>query len=124
MARSTIRQNRNTRRIPIANGIASDRVIIDSLEQAGKKDKDRKRRNQPSSDVEDEDKTSLTKIPGLRYLWIANTKLTDEFVDDLSNIEQLEILKLEGTEISTEGIERLRLKKPILRIDGVKSAGK
>ena len=89
-----------------------------------KKDKDRKRRNQPSSDVEDEDKKSLTKIPGLRYLWIANTKLTDEFVDDLSNIEQLEILKLEGTEISTEGIERLRLKKPILRIDGVKSAGK
>ncbi len=75
------------------------------------------------SDVKDEDIKILSRIPGLRHLWLTNTKLTDRCVDDLSNIELLEIVKLDGTDISTEAVKQLRLKKPSLRIEGVGSAG-
>jgi hypothetical protein len=43
-------------------------------------------------------------------------------VDDLARIERLEIVKLDGTEISAVGIERLRLLKPKLKIEGVTRA--
>ena len=75
------------------------------------------------SDVEDKDIKILTRIPGLRHLWLTNTKLTDQCLDDLAKIELLEIVKLNGTGISAEAIERLRLKKPTVRIEGVGSAG-
>jgi aspartate carbamoyltransferase regulatory subunit len=74
------------------------------------------------SDVRDEDIQLLPKIPGLRHIWMTNTKLTDQCVDDLARIDRLEIIKLDGTEISTEGIERLRLLKPKLKIEGVTRA--
>lgn len=71
------------------------------------------------SDVSDEDIQLLPKIPGLRHIWMTNTSLTDQCVDDLARIDRLEIVKLDGTEISVEGIERLRLLKPSLKIEGV-----
>jgi hypothetical protein len=71
------------------------------------------------SDVSDEDIQLLPKIPGLRHIWMTNTNLTDLCVDDLARIDRLEIVKLDGTEISVEGIERLRLLKPSLKIEGV-----
>jgi hypothetical protein len=71
------------------------------------------------SDVSDEDIQLLPKIPGLRHIWMTNTNLTDQCVDDLARIDRLEIIKLDGTEISVEGIERLRLLKPSLKIEGV-----
>jgi hypothetical protein len=74
------------------------------------------------SDVEDDDMKFLTGIPGLRHLWLTNTKLTDQCVDDLAKIELLEIVKLDETDISAEAIERLRLKRPSVRIEGVRSA--
>ena len=70
------------------------------------------------SDVRDEDVQLLTQIPGLKHIWMTNTKLTDQCVDDLARIERLEIVKLDGTEISAEGLERLRLLKPKLKIEG------
>ena len=74
------------------------------------------------SDVRDEDIQLLPKIHGLRHIWMTNTKLTDQCVDDLARIDRLEIVKLDGTEISAEGIERLRLLKPKLKIEGVTRA--
>jgi len=74
------------------------------------------------SDVTDEDIQLLPKIHGLRHIWMTNTKLTDQCVDDLARIERLEIVKLDGTEISAVGIERLRLLKPKLKIEGVTRA--
>lgn len=71
------------------------------------------------SDVRDEDIQLLTQISGLRHIWMTNTSLTDQCVDDLARIDRLEIVKLDGTEISVEGIERLRLLKPSLKIEGV-----
>ena len=71
------------------------------------------------SDVSDEDIQLLPKIPGLRHIWMTNTSLTYQCVDDLARIDRLEIVKLDGTEISVEGIERLRLLKPSLKIEGV-----
>jgi aspartate carbamoyltransferase regulatory subunit len=53
---------------------------------------------------------------------MTNTKLTDQCVDDLARIERLEIVKLDGTEISAEGVERLRLLKPKVKIEGVTRA--
>jgi aspartate carbamoyltransferase regulatory subunit len=53
---------------------------------------------------------------------MTNTKLTDQCVEDLARIERLEIVKLDGTEISAEGIERLRLLKPKVKIEGVAHA--
>jgi aspartate carbamoyltransferase regulatory subunit len=53
---------------------------------------------------------------------MTNTKLTDQCVDDLARIERLEIIKLDGTEISAEGIERLKLLKPKVKIEGVTRA--
>lgn len=74
------------------------------------------------SDVRDEDIQLLTRISGLRHIWMTNTSLTDHCVDDLARIDRLEIVKLDGTEISAEGIERLRLLKPNLRIEGATRA--
>lgn len=74
------------------------------------------------SDVRDEDIQLLTKISGLKHIWMTNTGLTDQCVDDLARIDRLEIIKLDGTEISAEGIERLRLLKPKVKIEGVTRA--
>ena len=74
------------------------------------------------SDVRDEDIQLLTKISGLRHIWMTNTCLTDQCVDDLARIDRLEIVKLVGTGISTEGIERLRFLKPSLKIEGASGA--
>jgi hypothetical protein len=74
------------------------------------------------SDVRDEDIQLLPQIPGLKHIWMTNTKLTDQCVEDLARIERLEIVKLDGTEISAEGIERLRLLKPKVKIEGVAHA--
>lgn len=74
------------------------------------------------SDVRDEDIEFLPKISGLKHIWMTNTRLTDQCVDDLARIDRLEIVKLDGTEISTEGIERLRLLKPKVKIEGVARA--
>lgn len=70
------------------------------------------------SDVKDEDIQFLVRIPGMRHLWLTNTNLTEQCVDDLARIERLEIIKLDGTKISAEAIERLRLLKPSVRIEG------
>jgi hypothetical protein len=74
------------------------------------------------SDVRDEDIKFLPQITGLKHIWMTNTKLTDQCVDDLARIERLEIIKLDGTEISAEGIERLKLLKPKVKIEGVTRA--
>ena len=74
------------------------------------------------SDVRDEDIQLLPKIAGLRHLWMTNTHLTDQCLDDLARIDRLEIVKLDGTAISAEGIERLRLLKPKLKIEGATRA--
>lgn len=74
------------------------------------------------SDVRDEDIQLLSKISGLRHIWMTNTNLTDKCVDDLARIDRLEIIKLDGTEISAEGIERLRVLKPKVKIEGVTRA--
>ncbi len=74
------------------------------------------------SDVRDEDIEILTKISGLRHIWMTNTSLTDQCVDDLAKIDRLEIVKLDGTAISAEGIERLRLLKPNVKIEGITRA--
>lgn len=70
------------------------------------------------SDVRDEDIQLLSKITGLRHIWMTNTNLTDKCVDDLARIDRLEIIKLDGTAISADGIERLRRLKPGLKIEG------
>ena len=74
------------------------------------------------SDVSDEDIQLLPKIPGLRHIWMTNTSLTYQCVDDLARIDRLEIVKLDGTAISAEGIERLRLLKPKVKIEGATRA--
>ncbi len=53
---------------------------------------------------------------------MTNTSLTDQCVDDLARIARLEIVKLDGAAISAEGIERLRLLKPNVKIEGVNCA--
>lgn len=53
---------------------------------------------------------------------MTNTNLTDKCVDDLARIDRLEIIKLDGTEISAEGIERLRVLMPKVKIEGVTRA--
>lgn len=53
---------------------------------------------------------------------MTNTHLTDQCVDDLARIDRLEIVKLDGTAISAEAIERLRLLKPKLKIEGATRA--
>jgi len=49
---------------------------------------------------------------------MTNTNLTDQCVEDLAKIDRLEILKLDGTDISADGIERLRRLRPNVKIEG------
>jgi hypothetical protein len=74
------------------------------------------------SDVVDDDIRLLATIPGLKHLWLTNTKLTEQCVDYLAGIEQLETLKLDGTNIDSLAIERLRIARPKLKIEGIGNA--
>lgn len=59
----------------------------------------------------------IAKMPGVGMLYAADTKLSDASVDTIASIPSLAFVFLTGTDVTMEGIERLRTLRPDVRIE-------
>jgi Leucine-rich repeat (LRR) protein len=62
--------------------------------------------------------TIQEKLTGLTSIGLSNTKITAASLDELAQLPQLETIRLNGTPIPREDIERLRLEMPETYIEG------
>ncbi|MCP3097820.1 hypothetical protein LZ198_02910 [Myxococcus sp. K15C18031901] len=57
----------------------------------------------------------MKKLPGLQHLVLDHTRLGDEILPDLSRLE-LSYVSLPGTQVTQEGVARLRHRCPTLKL--------
>jgi hypothetical protein len=66
------------------------------------------------SDLRDDQVRLFKRFRKVRGLWLSHTKLTDACIDALVEVPGLEWVKLDHSQITASGIERLRMARPQL----------
>lgn len=75
------------------------------------------RLNMGNSRISDEDVGLLHNIQNLKALDLRGTQVTDAAVDELAKIVTLERLEVSGSQISPEGIMQLQTARPELHLE-------
>ena len=51
-------------------------------------------------------------LPWLQQLWVSDTELTDQCIAELCEMDSLTVLDIRGTQISSEGVAKLKKHLP------------